>query len=75
MANLAPTWATHVRHDMEDGGSAWSFLWAEVPYLGEVELRICDTCHWISATCTHGKNSWNKEETHLTCNLCGIDGT
>ena len=42
----------------------------------EIILMVCDQCPHIETTyCMHKKNVWNKEETKLTCTLCGIDGT
>jgi hypothetical protein len=43
---------------------------------GTVQLEFCTKCAKpVSVICEHRKNTWNKEETKLTCNFCGADGT
>lgn len=43
---------------------------------GSVMLEVCaDGCGQIQAHCEHEKNTWSPDETRLTCNLCGKDGT
>jgi ribosomal protein L37E len=44
-------------------------------YIGVVAIRICADCGFEDIRCTHSVNTWNKEDTHLLCNLCGSDGT
>lgn len=48
---------------------------ADILTVENVELSVCQTCHFIEAHCLHVKNSWNAEGTVLTCDFCGIDGT
>ncbi len=43
---------------------------------GSVEIMFCSTCGAPEhAKCEHEKNTWNVEETELTCDLCGADAT
>lgn len=66
----------HLQHIKEDGGYTADF-YGDVPVYtkGSILIEICNKCSYLSATCNHSNNSWNKEETILTCDLCGSDGT
>lgn len=39
--------------------------------LGELEIRICDSCGYEDVTCLHIKNVKNFEKLKITCLLCG----
>jgi hypothetical protein len=71
---MEPSTKIHRRHFEEDGISTEDVQYVYVPE-GGLMLLICTKCRLIETHCLHLKNSWNKEETQLTCDLCGIDGT
>lgn len=44
-------------------------------YLGEIQIEECDICGYQDVICLHIKNTWNDQNTKLTCLLCEVDGT
>lgn len=76
MADPSPSLALHQRHVAADGGYSGNVVYVkEENGQGTVELTICTGCHYIFAKCEHITNTWDQAGEHLTCNLCGIDGT
>jgi hypothetical protein len=75
MADRPPTKQNHQMHVVIDGGYESTISYISDPARGTIQLDICNICHYITATCEHENNTWNKDGTVLTCDLCGIDGT
>jgi DNA-directed RNA polymerase subunit RPC12/RpoP len=43
---------------------------------GAWEVEVCVNCgEQVHKHCPHHHNSWNEDETVLTCDNCGADGT
>jgi hypothetical protein len=49
--------------------------WRLMSANGTIEILVCDSCGYITATCIHERNTWNDEGTILSCNMCGADVT
>lgn len=69
----------HLVHSARDSGYEQQHTTMEIErdgvVVGSVEVWVCTRCLLPEVRCTHSKNSWNKDGTELTCDLCGVDGT
>lgn len=83
MAAPQPTAYNHRQHSERDGGYSASVETVETPN-GKLQIEICETCHFIEATCLHVNNDWFDQQGRpakplegyaLICRQCGLDGT
>lgn len=56
--------------------SSMKMIYHKIPY-GTLYVLVCveSDCNYSELFCEHAQNSWNKAQTNLTCDLCGVDGT
>lgn len=70
-----PTLDKHDKHMAEDGGGSHTLVNYETEPGDYVEMWICNKCSYIETFCEHVNNTWNDDETILSCNFCGLDVT
>jgi hypothetical protein len=64
----------HDDHVHLEGWASYDVVYVE-SHLGKLMIEACDQCEFIQVYCLHAVCLWSDDDTVLTCQLCGQDGT